>query len=393
MSIWSDMEDRSSGEQIRKEDQEEWFKKKLDIEAKKYIEGYLDLMFEYGCTVEDIKHCYKLALEEMGDFCIVDSLDEESQDLYREKNEEWKLSTCVYDAIKHYGQEVFSNIQDGDARVKAKKESNKPIDYPMLRVVLKNQIERIIKDDVAIPENIDIVDDLYGRTHKLFEYIHNEISNDSELKKLLDEKNVDGSVERLVVLISKYDGTNIPVPYEDIDDWWGDFNGTINYLAWDYNHQIEFEKKKEEEKEKERLRRLSLPRKCKAVITKIGAAQKIGGFYTKDNKLINLDEAHQQSLRWHEHVFELKDMRFKETLPGKGWFAVVLTKKGETGEKVLLDAISQVEKKYGGFDGYTCDDWTIKLGPYVTDKNKKMVSEITDLLEKHNLKMAGVQDK
>ena len=138
---------------------------------------------------------------------------------------------------------------------------------------------------------------------------------------------------------------------------------------------------------------MSLPRKCKAVITKIGAAQKIGGFYTKDNKLINLDEAHQQSLRWHEHVFELKDMRFKETLPGKGWYAVVLTKKGETGEKVLLDAISQVEKKYGGFDGYTCDDWTIKLGPYVTDKNKKMVSEITDLLEKHNLKMAGVQDK
>ena len=393
MSIWSDMEDRSSGEQIRKEDQEEWFKKKLDIEAKKYIEGYLDLMFEYGCTVEDIKHCYNLALEEMGDFCIVDSLDEESQDLYNENNEEWKLSTCVYDAIKHYGQEVFSNIQDGDARVKAKKESNKPIDYPMLRVVLKNQIERIIKDDVAIPENIDIVDDLYGRTHKLFEYIHNEISNDSELKKLLDEKNVDGSVERLVILISKYDGTNIPVPYEDIDDWWGDFNGTINYLAWDYNHQIEFEKKKEEEKEKERLRRLSLPRKCKAVITKIGAAQKIGGFYTKDNKLINLDEAHQQSLRWHEHVFELKDMRFKETLPGKGWYAVVLTKKGETGEKVLLDAISQVEKKYGGFDGYTCDEWHIKLGPYVTDKNRKMVSEITDILEQHNLKMAGVQDK
>ena len=389
MSIWSDIQDRSSGETVRREDIEEGFKKKLDAATKKYIEGYLDLMFEYGCTVEDIKHCYKLALKEMGDFCIVDSLDEESQDLYREKNEEWKLSTCVYDAIKHYGQEVFSNIQDGDARVKAKKESSKPIDYPMLRVVLKYQIERIIKDDVAIPENIDIVDDLYGRTHKLFEYIHNEISNDSELKKLLDEKNVDGSVERLVVLISKYDGTNIPVPYEDIDDWWGDFNGTINYLSWDYNHQIEYEKKKEEE----RLRRLSLPRKCKAVITKIGAAQKIGGFYTKDKKLIKLDEVHQQSLRWHEHIFELKDMRFEETLPGKGWYAVVLTKKGETGEKVVLDAISQVEKKYGGFDGYTCDDWTIKLGPYVTDKNKKMVSEITDILEQYNLKMAGALDE
>lgn len=389
MSIWSDMQDRSSGETVRKEDLEEGLKKKLDAATKKYIEGYLDLMFEYGCTVEDIKHCYKLALEEMGDFCIVDSLDEESQDLYWEKKEEWKLSTYVYGVIKHYGQEIFSNIQDGDARVKAKKESNKPIDYAMLRVVLKYQIEKVLEKDSPIPGNIPIIGDLYDRTLEIFEYIFDIINNDSELKNLLEEKNVDGSVERLVVLISKYDGTNIPVPYEDIDDWWGDYNSTINYLSWDYNGGIEREKKKEEE----RLRRLSLPRKCKAVITKIGAAQKIGGFYTKDNKLIKLDEAHQQSLRWHEHIFELKDMRFKETLPGKGWYAVVLTKKGETGEKVLLDAISQVEKKYGGFDGYTCDDWTIKLGPYVTDKNKKMVSEITDILEQYNLKMAGALDE
>ena len=138
---------------------------------------------------------------------------------------------------------------------------------------------------------------------------------------------------------------------------------------------------------------LNLPRKCKAVITKIGAAKKIGGFYTKDKKRIKLDEVHQQSLRWHEHVFELKDMRFNEKYPGKGWYAMVLTKKGETGEKIVLNAISQVEKKYGEFDGYTCDDWTFYLDQYVTDKNKKMVSEITDLLEKHNLKMAGVQDK
>lgn len=389
MSVWKDIREKSLGQEPRKEDIEAGFKKKLEDATQKYIEDYLDLMFGYGCTMEDIKHCYMLALKEMDDSCIVDSMDEESQGLYWEMKEEWKLSTCVYDAKKHFGQEIFQSLQDGDARVKAKKESKKPIDYLMLRVVLKYQIERLIKDDTAIPGNIDIVDDLYGRTHKLFEYVYDYINNDSELRKLLEEKDVDGSVERLVVLISKYDGTNIPVPYEDIDDWWGDFNGTINYLSWDYNHQIEYEKKKEEE----RLRRLSLPRKCKAVITKIGAAQKIGGFYTKDKKLIKLDEAHQQSLRWHEHIFELKDMRFKETLPGKGWYAVVLTKKGETGEKILLDAISQVEKKYGGFDGYTCDDWTIKLGPYVTDKNKKMVSEITDLLEKYNLKMAGALEE
>ena len=389
MSIWSDIQDRSSGETVRKEDLEEGLKKKLDAATKKYIEGYLDLMFEYGCTVEDIKHCYKLALDEMGDFCIVDSLDEESKDLYWEKKEEWKLSTYVYGAIKHYGQEIFSNIQDGDARVKAKKENNKPIDYAMLRVVLKYQIEKVLEKESPIPGNIPIIGDLYDRTLEIFEYIFDKINNDSELKNLLEEKNVDGSVERLVVLISKYDGTNIPVPYEDIDDWWGDYNSTINYLSWDYNGGIEREKKNEEE----RLRMLSLPRKCKAVITKIGAAKKIGGFYTKDKKLIKLDEVHQQSLRWHEHVFELKDMRFNEKYPGKGWYAMVLTKKGETGEKIVLNAISQVEKKYGEFDGYTCDDWTFYLDQYVTDKNKKMVSEITDLLEKHNLKMAGVQDK
>lgn len=389
MSIWSDMQDRSSGETVRKEDLEEGLKKKLDAATKKYIEGYLDLMFEYGCTVEDIKHCYKLALEEMGDFCIVDSLDEESQDLYWEKKEEWKLSTYVYGVIKHYGQEIFSNIQDGDARVKAKKESNKPIDYAMLRVVLKYQIEKVLEKDSPIPGNIPIIGDLYDRTLEIFEYIFDIINNDSELKNLLEEKNVDGSVERLVVLISKYDGTNIPVPYEDIDDWWGDYNSTINYLSWDYNHSIEREKQEKEE----RLKRLSLPRKCKAVITKIGAAQKIGGFYTKDNKLIKLDKAHQQSLRWHEHIFELKDIRFKEKLPGRGWYAVVLTKIGDTGEEIVLDAISQVEKKYGEFDGYTCDDWHIKLDPYVTDKNRKMVSEITDLLEQYNLKMAGTLDE
>ena len=388
MSVWGDILDRGDGETVRKEDLEEGFKKKLETATREYIEKYVNLMFQYGCTVEEIKHCYKIALKEMGDFCIVDSLDEESQDLYWEKNEEWKLYSCINNAILHYGEEIFSNLQDGDVRV-TKKESKKPIDYPMLRVVLKHQVERLIKDNTAIPDNIDIVDDLYSRTHKLFEYVNEEISNDSELNKLLDEKNVDGAIERLVFLISKHDGTNIPVPYEDIDDWWGDFNGTINYLAWDYNHQIEYEKKKEEEKEKERLRRLSLPRKCKAVITQIGTAQKLGGFYTKDKKLIKLDDAHQQSLRWHEHIFELKDIRFKEKLPGKGWYAPVLTEIGDTGEKIVLDAISQVEKKYGEFDGYTCDEWHMKMDPYVTDKNRKMVSEILDLLEKHNLKMAG----
>lgn len=389
MSIWSDMQDRSSGETVRKEDQEEWFKKMLDSSTKKCIEGYVDLMFQYGCTIEEIRHCYDIAIDQMGDFCIVDTLDEEYQDLYWEKNKEWKLSYCIDNAIEHYRKEVLLSLKDGDAREVARKESNKPINYSMLRGVLKYQIEKALEQDSSKPGDIPIVCNLYDRTHRLFEYVFDEINSDSELNKLLEEKNIDGAVERLVVLIAKHDGTNIPAPYEDMDSWWGDFNGSINYIAWDYNHSIEREKQEKEE----RLKRLSLPRKCKAVITKIGAAQKIGGFYTKDNKLIKLDKAHQQSLRWHEHIFELKDIRFKEKLPGRGWYAVVLTKIGDTGEEIVLDAISQVEKKYGEFDGYTCDDWHIKLDPYVTDKNRKMVSEITDLLEQHNLKMAGALDE
>ena len=390
MSIWSDMQDRSSGEQIRKEDLEEGFKKKLDNEAKKYIEGYADLLFQHGCTVDEIKSFYKIALDTFDDYIIVDELDEESQDLYCEKKDEWKLSSFLEEAVRHYEDEVFLSLKDGDERVNSQRNGcREPIDYSKLRVVLKHQVEKVIRKDSTKPSALTIVHDLYDRTYELFKYVYNEINNDTELIKLLEEKSVDGSIERLVVLISKHECTFIPAPHRYVDSWWGDFNGTINYLVWDYNQDIELDKKIEEE----RLRRLSLPRKCKAVITKIGAAQKIGGFYTKDNKPIKLDEAHQQSLRWHEHIFELKDMRFKETLPGKGWYAVVLTKKGETGEKVLLDAISQVEKKYGGFDGYTCDDWTIKLGPYVTDKNKKMVSEITDILEQYNLKMAGALDE
>lgn len=385
MSVWSDIQKRSSGEQVRKEDQEDWFKKKLDAATKKYIEGYVDLMFQYGCTVEDIKHCYKNALDEMGDFCITDTLDKDSQDLYWEMNKEWKLSSYVYAAIKHFGEEVFTSLQEGDKRVKAKKENNKSIDYSMLRVVLKYQVENVLKQDLHIPSDIPILGDLNHRTHKLFGYVLDDINNDIELNKLLEEKDVAGSVERVVVLISKYDGTNIPAPYEDIDDWWGDFNGTINYLSWDYNMGIEREKKIEEEK----LRIKTSPRKCKAVITKVGTAQKLGGFYTRDKKLIKLDDAHKQSLRWHEHIFELKDIRFSDRLPGRAWYAPVLTEKGDTGEKILTDAISQVEKKYGGFDGYTCDDWYLSMDPYVTEKNRKMVSEIWDLLDKHNLKKAG----
>ena len=390
MSTWGEMRKRSSGETVRKEDLEEGFKKKLDNEAKKYIEGYADLLFQHGCTVDEIKSFYKIALDTFDDYIIVDELDEESQDLYCEKKDDWKLSSFLEEAVRHYEDEVFLSLKDGDERVNSQRNGcREPIDYSKLRVVLKHQVEKVIRKDSIKPSALTIVYDLYDRTYELFKYVYNEINNDTELIKLLEEKNVDGSIDRLVVLISKHEGTFIPAPHMYVDSWWGDFNATINYLVWDYNQDIELDKKIEEE----RLRRLSLPRKCKAVITKIGAAQKIGGFYTKDKKLIKLDEAHQQSLRWHEHVFELKDMRFKDTLPGKGWYAVVLTKKGETGEKVVLDAINQVEKKYGGFDGYTCDEWHIKLGPYVTDKNSKMVSEITDILEQYNLKMARALDE
>ena len=263
---------------------------------------------------------------------------------------------------------------------------NEQINYSDLRVVLKFQVEKELQEYHPSIGHIPIVHDLSSRTIEVFDDIVGEIINDSELNRLFNDENVDGIVERLVALIQKHEGTVIPPPYEDIDDWYGEFNHTVNYFVWDHKHEVESERKKEEERRK----RMTSPKICKAVITTIGPAKKTGGFYTSDNKPIRLDSVQQQRLRWHEHIFELKDIRFNEKLPGWARYAQVLTEKGETGVEIVQDAINQVEKKYGGFDGYTCDDWHLKLDEYVTDKNRKMVAEIWALLEKHNLKMAGV---
>ena len=263
------------------------------------------------------------------------------------------------------------------------------INYSELREVLKFQVKKELERYSPHIGHIPIVHDLSSRTIDVFDDIVGEIINDAELNKLFNDENIDGIVERLVALIQKHEGTVIPPPYEDIDDWYGEFNHTVNYFVWDHKHEVEREKKEEEE----RIKRMTSPRKSIAVITQIGAAKKVSGFYTQDDNLIKLNSTQQQRLRWHEHIFELKDIRFNEKLPGWAKYAQVLTEKGETGVEIVQDAINQVEKKYGGFDGYTCDDWHLKLDEYVTDKNRQMVSEIWDLLEQHNLKKAGALDE
>ena len=88
----------------------------------------------------------------------------------------------------------------------------------------------------------------------------------------------------------------------------------------------------------------------------------------------------------------MKDGRFKDHLPGREWGISVLAELGDNGKHIVTDAIDNVVKKYGDFDIYACDKWTLNIDSYVTEKNKKMISEIYDLVESHNIKIAGVQD-
>ena len=121
----------------------------------------------------------------------------------------------------------------GDKEVQVDKCTTKtePIDYKGLKKILSFQCEGVLSRDNPEINNIPIVDDLEDRTMGIFKFVHDEICCDDELNSIFSIDNIDSVVDRLVSLISKYDGINIPAPYEDIDDWWGDFNNTINYLV------------------------------------------------------------------------------------------------------------------------------------------------------------------
>jgi len=126
--------------------------------------------------------------------------------------------------------------------------------------------------------------------------------------------------------------------------------------------------------------------KASLLIKKVGGAEKLSGFYTKDEILFKLNHEQQQSLRWHRCELVLNDERFKRrALYRLG----VLSPLGDTGETIVQDAIDKVEKEYGYFDGYTCDEEMPNMHKYVSEKNKKMIDEIRGILDKHGMVLLG----
>lgn len=126
--------------------------------------------------------------------------------------------------------------------------------------------------------------------------------------------------------------------------------------------------------------------KASLLIKRIGNAEKLSGFYTKDEILFKLNHQQQLSFRWHRCDLVLDDERFKR----RALFRFgVLSPLGDTGESVVQDAIDKVEKEYGYFDGYTCDEEKADMHKYVSEKTRKMIDEIRDILDRHGMVLLG----
>lgn len=126
--------------------------------------------------------------------------------------------------------------------------------------------------------------------------------------------------------------------------------------------------------------------KCTAVVQKSGGAVRIRGFYNLFKDHIILNDEQKQSLRWHEFYIHLKDERFNRWRKYK---VSVITPLGDSGESAVKEAIAKVEKKYGYFDGYTCEEVNTEMHKYVTKKNLKMIRKIREDLDRHDMQLLG----
>ena len=230
---------------IYDEKDKEELKKRIESKVIKFVEGYADAMFHSGCTVKEMKHSYNVAFSNLDIDCMVEMwLDQHFTHMFYDMEEEWELDHYLSVVIHQHGDEYFLSLKEDDERVEARKKGNKTIDYEGLREVLMYEVENVLNEEEnPKPSDVPVVRDLYRRTLKVFKYIFEEITSDPELLKLFKEKKADEIVERLIVLISKHEDTDIPAPYDDIDDWWGDYNGTINYLVWSYKEDMESERR------------------------------------------------------------------------------------------------------------------------------------------------------
>ncbi len=113
------------------------------------------------------------------------------------------------------------------------------INYTDLREVLKAQVEETFnKRNTNFHRlgvnDINIIHEVIEKGEGVFNDLIKDLTSDQTLQQLIDDKCIDDIVERLVEYISKYDGTNVPPPSDEYDNWWGEYNSTISYLVWAY---------------------------------------------------------------------------------------------------------------------------------------------------------------
>lgn len=132
MSIWSDIQDRSSGETVRKEDQQigieiKGLKQKVKAAAKQYVEEYIEAMFDAGCTVRDIQDQYEWNLMDVETDYIVQRMDKVDQDRFWELQdhfwdldeefdlgEEIDLEDYAQRMLKHFGDTLIPALKEED---------------------------------------------------------------------------------------------------------------------------------------------------------------------------------------------------------------------------------------------------------------------------------------
>ena len=111
MSIWSDIQKRSSGETVREEDQQvrqeiQDFKKKIKEAAKYYVEEYIDAMFDSGYSVKEIQDHYEVALMDVETYWIVERLEKEDRERF------WDLNEQFWDLDEEYGLGEEIDLED-----------------------------------------------------------------------------------------------------------------------------------------------------------------------------------------------------------------------------------------------------------------------------------------
>ena len=114
MSVWKDIREKSLGQEPRKEDLIEYLKGKIQIAAKRYVEDYIDAMFDSECTVKDIQDQYQWAFIDNDAEYVFDRMEKKDQDKLSELDEddEYMLSDYADAMVNHFADEIIPTLED-----------------------------------------------------------------------------------------------------------------------------------------------------------------------------------------------------------------------------------------------------------------------------------------